>query len=293
MVQILSNHPNFIDEYVDNADEKFLLTKTIGNVLEAAPVFKALVEKTYFPADQIKESTIGGISWLAMAAKSGHVEAVEHLIAKGFNIDEYNKDKVTPLMEAVENGNLALVELLLQNGADVAKRDLSGRTAHSYAIKKGIPEIKTRIRKAISVSTEYGFPVPTNFIKDARKIEASAKPAMLIEVIPLLSQTNTFFSEEVVTSSPHCEKCGEKYRLIWQVDFSEVRTVDWIPEIIWKVYTHFYCSADPTGQHEVRFKFSIQDTNAKLQDYPTKYMPAQYHPFLSVPSAHASDVPIS
>ncbi|GBQ26917.1 UvrD-helicase domain-containing protein [Gluconacetobacter sacchari] len=53
-----------------------------------------------------------------------------------YGVDHRNVADATPLMFAVEAGNVPLVEALLDRGADIAQRDLFGQTAQSYALAR-------------------------------------------------------------------------------------------------------------------------------------------------------------
>lgn len=52
---------------------------------------------------------------------------------------------MTPMMAAAACGNEAAVELLLQCGADPARRDMAGRTAAAYARGMGHPHLAARL----------------------------------------------------------------------------------------------------------------------------------------------------
>jgi len=54
-------------------------------------------------------------------------------------------DGMTPLMAAAACGHEAAVELLLQTGADPARRDARGRTAAAYARAAGHPHLAARL----------------------------------------------------------------------------------------------------------------------------------------------------
>ena len=70
---------------------------------------------------------------LFVAAAMGDVAAVADLLAKGADIEVDNYG-VTPLYSACDKGNLALVKLLLDHGADVNAQDLEwGRTPLALA----------------------------------------------------------------------------------------------------------------------------------------------------------------
>jgi ankyrin repeat protein len=53
--------------------------------------------------------------------------------------------RLTPMMAAAACGNEAAVELLLQCGADPARRDAAGRTAAAYARSAGHPHLAARL----------------------------------------------------------------------------------------------------------------------------------------------------
>ncbi|HYZ33830.1 MAG TPA: ankyrin repeat domain-containing protein [Crenalkalicoccus sp.] len=54
-------------------------------------------------------------------------------------------DGVTPLMAAAAGGHEAVVELLLQCGADAARRDAQGRSAAYHARAAGHPHLAARL----------------------------------------------------------------------------------------------------------------------------------------------------
>ena len=67
------------------------------------------------------------------AARNGHKEIVELLIAKGADVDAKDEDGWTPLHWAVVNGHEETVELLLANGSDVNAKDNDGETPLDWA----------------------------------------------------------------------------------------------------------------------------------------------------------------
>ena len=63
---------------------------------------------------------------LQIAALEGFVEPVRHLISEGCTVNCKNIDGDTPLIDAVENGHLQVVEILLKAGADPRMRNGKG-----------------------------------------------------------------------------------------------------------------------------------------------------------------------
>jgi len=63
------------------------------------------------------------------------VELAKIVIASGADINNKNKFDITPLMLAAKNGRYDIVELLLQNGADISAYDVNGYTAFNHAVR--------------------------------------------------------------------------------------------------------------------------------------------------------------
>ncbi len=79
---------------------------------------------------------------LIAAVESGDIEKLKSLIDQGVDIDEtvYGK-KSPPLALAVKRGNRAVIEFLLNNGADPNVTDTDGCSILSIALKEGRAEI--------------------------------------------------------------------------------------------------------------------------------------------------------
>ncbi len=83
---------------------------------------------------------------LSMAARLGHTEAVNVLIAAGAPLDHVNRMGWTALIEAVVLGNgganhVAIVEALVKAGADTEIADRNGRTALAHAQQRRYTDI--------------------------------------------------------------------------------------------------------------------------------------------------------
>lgn len=88
-------------------------------------------------------------SALYAAAGAGHVAVAKELIAGGATVDIVLDDAYTPLLHAAMNGQADMVQLLLNNNADVNRREtLDGQTALHWASRTGRPEIVKLLLKA-------------------------------------------------------------------------------------------------------------------------------------------------
>jgi uncharacterized protein len=80
------------------------------------------------------------------SAAAGCTEVVVLLLDAGAPVDAQQHGGYTALHEAAINGNVALVEVLLARGADVARPDDERRTAADHAERNGHTELAARLR---------------------------------------------------------------------------------------------------------------------------------------------------
>ena len=73
------------------------------------------------PAEEEKaeEGSVKHIYALHQAVANGDIEQVRMLISKGSNIDSEDQNESTPLYYAVKSGNMEIIKLLMEAGADV------------------------------------------------------------------------------------------------------------------------------------------------------------------------------
>ena len=85
---------------------------------------------------------------LIEAIKSGNAASVKELIDNGVQLDQQDKQGWTPLNWAAGSGQLEIVDLLLQHGAEplAVGRDL--RTPQMIALAAGHAEVVKRLREA-------------------------------------------------------------------------------------------------------------------------------------------------
>ncbi|ORY16591.1 ankyrin repeat protein, partial [Clohesyomyces aquaticus] len=98
----------------------------------------------------------GGDTALHKAAVGGHLAVVELLLQKGADFEEGN-DEETPLLGAVAGGHLAVVERLLQEGANVSPQWSSGESALCIAAGSGYAAIsELLIEKGADINSGSG-----------------------------------------------------------------------------------------------------------------------------------------
>ena len=86
---------------------------------------------------------------LLAAVRSGDAAAVRRLASEApGRLDDAGEDGRTPLMLAASEGGADMVALLLELGADPAKRDREGRTAAELAFANGHTDLGQRLGPA-------------------------------------------------------------------------------------------------------------------------------------------------
>ena len=77
-----------------------------------------------------------GCTPLFIAAASGDLEIMRLLLDKGAQVNACDKEHCTPLMIASKNSHVNVVKLLIEREADLALQDQDGKTAIHYAVEK-------------------------------------------------------------------------------------------------------------------------------------------------------------
>lgn len=80
-----------------------------------------------------------GNTAIAQAVKSGNLDLVKLMLDRGADVDLTHKEigyKMTPLMFATQNGDIDMVKLLLDHGANPNAKSVSNISALAYAVEK-------------------------------------------------------------------------------------------------------------------------------------------------------------
>jgi ankyrin repeat protein/L-ascorbate metabolism protein UlaG (beta-lactamase superfamily) len=83
----------------------------------------------------------GGFTLLHDSIFSGRTEAVEYLLDQGLNVNGLGGEGPTPLILAVDVGNIPAALALVRRGADINAVDKNGISVFRYAVMKGATEL--------------------------------------------------------------------------------------------------------------------------------------------------------
>lgn len=83
----------------------------------------------------------GGNTALHLAAYQGSLDVVKYLIGKGAEVDPINDNRDSPLHLAALSNRFEVVKVLLANKADLAKKDDQGYTPLHYAAGEGHADV--------------------------------------------------------------------------------------------------------------------------------------------------------
>ena len=84
---------------------------------------------------------------LFTAVHEESIQAVEHAIAAGADVNAKDDSNITPLLWAIDKSHKEIVELLITKGADVNFKDIAGQTPLDWAESGKFTEIADLLRK--------------------------------------------------------------------------------------------------------------------------------------------------
>ncbi len=124
--------------------------REIGAPLLAQNLFDTALLRQLLDAGADPKQELLRLPTLGFAASSGEVETVRLLLSRGADADASGSRGWTPLMMAAASArpNPAVIEMLLENGADVHARDDVGRTALDWALMQGETPVVRLLREA-------------------------------------------------------------------------------------------------------------------------------------------------
>lgn len=99
------------------------------------------------------------LHWAALQGKERLVEYILENFKKLIEIDQRDDVQATPLILATLGGNLNIVKMLLNNGADINARNWNGHSSLQYACSKGwhtIVEYLLENNADINIRDKYG-----------------------------------------------------------------------------------------------------------------------------------------
>lgn len=128
---------------------------------------------------------------LSHAVRWGHLQLAEDLLRAGSNVNmtEHKLGHSLLMMASVE-GNLAMVELLLQWGAETSYQTVLGDTAVSVARAMGHDHVAQHIARssAASVPSALAAPAKVKQMLEKKKLSASQNTASLSKLLSDLGE---------------------------------------------------------------------------------------------------------
>lgn len=110
-----------------------ILEKRVKNRVKNGNITRAVELIQQEPTFQ--EVTRKGSNLLFWAAKEGHIEIINALLAKKAKVNIKDENKKTPLMHLIENHHAAGAQILIEHNADINAVDAKGNTPLSLALQ--------------------------------------------------------------------------------------------------------------------------------------------------------------
>lgn len=132
-----------------------------------------------------------GNTLLHEACRLGCPEAVVHLIELGHIVDciDTCATKVTPLLAAIEAGNIDIVEILMRSGASLYAQDIRGDNAMHYGARSGSRMCIRLLKHPEMTAVDYRSLLATENVKLMIPAEYAANP-YIEQLFTSMSNTN-------------------------------------------------------------------------------------------------------
>jgi rhodanese-related sulfurtransferase len=127
---------------------QFTQTEAAPRSALPSPALSAWLLERGFPADRLHARIDNGMSPLMLAALQGERALVEELLQLGANPNHVNDDDHHALWFACVHGDPELVSLLIARGANVDNQNVNGATCAIYAASTGKLDVLKRLVEA-------------------------------------------------------------------------------------------------------------------------------------------------
>ncbi|KDO21273.1 TKL/RAF protein kinase [Saprolegnia parasitica CBS 223.65] len=139
----------FLEELFSPDNDESGITPHMCDLVPGQPCVFEAVQRNNFAALKLifqpwrrRDDDERGESLLYTAAKLGNLDAFDFLLRQGSDVDRpIAQSQGTPLHVAARQGHLAIVELLLDCGADTSLRDKNGNTPLMIALRRDSDEV--------------------------------------------------------------------------------------------------------------------------------------------------------
>ncbi len=136
-------HPKIhLDQRSKNGDTAIMLTA----YLEQKDKLQRLIDAG---------AQVNQVGWTALhyATVVGNLEIVKILLEHYAYIDAETPNKTTPLMLAARRGEMSVLKLLIDEGADISLKNMLGWTAHDFAVESERRDIAALLQKLMQAKT--------------------------------------------------------------------------------------------------------------------------------------------
>jgi ankyrin repeat protein len=144
LIAVERDYPEVIKALIESADDENEKNSRIQTTVKAAVLYGQLDRVNAFIEASPDENTKTLLKEIAFfeAASFGQLKLLSYLLLTPPHphINKTNSEGNTPLMQAVQNGHLATVAVLLEHGADITTLNHSGDDVLTYFAKTGTQE---------------------------------------------------------------------------------------------------------------------------------------------------------